>query len=93
MKKAIALAMSACMTLSLLTGCGGAASSGSSSAAASSGDSSTASSESSAPAAEAGDVSLSVSWWGGDSRHEATQKALDTYASENGVTITTNYNA
>ena len=87
MKKAIALTLSACMTASLLAGCGAASSSASSAA---SSDAASASTESAAPA---GDVSLSVSWWGGDSRHEATQKALDTYAAANGVSITTNYNA
>ena len=30
-----------------------------------------------------GDVSLKISWWGGDSRHEATQKAIDAFMAKN----------
>lgn len=85
MKKALALLMAACMTATLLAGCGAASGSASNSS-------------TSAASTEAGNTSsdgttLKVSWWGGDSRHAATQEALNAYAEENGITITTNYNA
>lgn len=39
-------------------------------------------------------VELSISWWGGDSRHEATQKAVAAFTEANpDITVTTNYGA
>ncbi|MBQ7989516.1 MAG: carbohydrate ABC transporter substrate-binding protein [Oscillospiraceae bacterium] len=38
--------------------------------------------ETAAPAAD-GQVNLTISWWGGDSRHEATQKAVDAFMAKN----------
>lgn len=47
-----------------------------------------------APAASGEPVTLRVSWWGGDSRHEATLKALDEYMAANpNVTIESEYGA
>lgn len=39
-------------------------------------------------------VELSISWWGGDSRHEATQKALKAFEEKyQNITISTSYGA
>ena len=39
-------------------------------------------------------ISLSISWWGGDSRHEATQKALDAFtAAHPNITIEPQFGA
>jgi len=35
------------------------------------------------------DNSLRVAWWGGKERADRTQKALDLYAKNNGLTIST----
>lgn len=37
--------------------------------------------------------SLTFSWWGGDSRHEATQAAVDAFEAETGITVTSTYSA
>lgn len=53
-------------------------------AAADNGGEAAAPAETAAQAAPAsGDVSLKISWWGGDSRHEATQKAIDAFMAKN----------
>ncbi|MEG0853896.1 MAG: ABC transporter substrate-binding protein [Angelakisella sp.] len=45
-----------------------------------------------APAAEP--VELSISWWGGDARHEATQKGIDAFSKKYpNITVKTNYAA
>ena len=36
-----------------------------------------------APAPSDGDVSIKISWWGGDSRHEATQNAINKFMEKN----------
>lgn len=79
MKKALALAVAGAMTATLLAGCGGAASSTAPSSAAES----TAASTATEPAAATGStvnttdpVTLTMSWWGGDSRHAAYQDAI-----------------
>ena len=36
---------------------------------------------------------LSISWWGGDSRHEATQNAVAAFEAAEGVTVKTHYAA
>ena len=96
MKKAISLAVATAMTAGLLAGCGTAASSSSAAAA----DSTPAASSSGAVAAEGHEVNttdpieLSISWWGGDSRHEAYQKALEAFQQKYpNITVTTNYGA
>ena len=80
MKKAISLGVAAAMAATLLAGCGTAASSAAtSSEAASTADSTTAESTATSEAApsEAHEINttdpieLTISWWGGDSRHEA----------------------
>ena len=86
MKKAIALALAGVMSVGLLAGCG---SSGSSSSGAAS---ESATGETSATTAS-DSASLSVSWWGGDSRHEAYQEALAAFTEETGIEITTHYGA
>ncbi len=41
-----------------------------------------------------GPVTLKFSWWGGDSRHEATQKAVEAFmAKYNNITVETNFGA
>ena len=96
MKKAISLAVATAMTAGLLAGCGTAASSSSAAAA----DSTPAASSTEAVAAEGHEVNttdpieLSISWWGGDSRHEAYQKALEAFQQKYpNITVTTNYGA
>ncbi|MGN1090551.1 MAG: extracellular solute-binding protein, partial [Huintestinicola sp.] len=36
-----------------------------------------------APAPSDGDVNIKISWWGGDSRHEATQNAINAFMEKN----------
>lgn len=44
--------------------------------------------------APAGDITLRFSWWGGDSRHEATLKAIETYeAAHPGIKIEPEYSS
>ena len=44
--------------------------------------------------ASSGDVTLRISWWGGDSRHNATLQALDEYMAANpGVKVESEYGA
>ena len=44
--------------------------------------------------APAGDITLRFSWWGGDSRHEATLKAIETYeAAHSGIKIEPEYSS
>lgn len=99
MKKVLAFTMAACMACGMFAGCGAASSTASSvsSEAASTEAASTAdaaASTAAAPEEKTGPVSLSVSWWGGDSRHEATQNALNAYTAANpDVTIKTSYGA
>ena len=44
-----------------------------------------------ATAAAAGSTNLSIMWWGSDARHEATQKVLDMYTKQTGVSFTPEY--
>lgn len=44
-------------------------------------------------AAVASAEDLSISWWGGDSRHEATQAALAAFEAAEGITVKTHYAA
>ena len=66
-KKAMALTLTAAMALSL-SACSGGNGSGGSSGGSGSGDS-----------GNGGKVELKFSWWGGDSRHEATEKAIQAF--------------
>lgn len=97
-KKLIALGLTAAMIMTM-TGCGNAAA-GSTAASSAPAESKAATSaastsavESTAAATTASDAALSMSWWGGDSRHEATLKALDAYKAKTGVEVSTNYGA
>lgn len=87
MKKLTALLLALCLVCGVFVGCGGATSSSAPASAAT--PASTA-----APTESTGPVELSFSWWGGDSRHEATQNALAAYTAANpDVTFKTNYGA
>lgn len=66
MKRVTALALAGVMAASL-TACGGGAGSGTSSGKGN---------DAAEGSADGGDVTLRFSWWGGDSRHEATEKAI-----------------
>lgn len=78
-KKAMSLTLASVMALSL------AACSGNSSSGGSSGDSSSGGD---------GQVELKFSWWGGDSRHEATEKAIEAFmAKYPNITVTAEYGA
>lgn len=97
MKKYLALALIMCLMLSMFAGCGG------SNAPADSGNSSTSETGDASEKPEAGgtdtsagnaDGAISFSWWGGDSRHDATQKAIDAFNTEYpDIKITTSYGA
>ena len=103
MKKAISLGVAAAMAATLLAGCGTAASSAAaSSEAASTADSTTAESTAASEAApsEAHEINttdpieLTISWWGGDSRHEAYQKALEAFHEKYpNITVSPTYGA
>lgn len=81
-KKAMALTLTAAMALSL-SACSGGSSSGGSSGGSGSGDS-----------GNGGKVELKFSWWGGDSRHEATEKAIQAFmAKYPDITVTAEYGA
>lgn len=82
-KKAMALTLSAIMALSL-TACSGKSSSDGSSGGNGSGSGS----------GDGGQVELKFSWWGGDSRHEATEKAIQAFmAKYPNITVTAEYGA
>ena len=100
MKKAISLGVAAAMAATLLAGCGTAASSApaATSEAASTADSTAASSE--VTASETHEINttdpieLTISWWGGDSRHEAYQKALEAFHEKYpNITVSPTYGA
>lgn len=101
MKKSIAsitLILSLCLIIGSFAGCAGSGTAPASSAApapAPAPSSSAAPAPAPAPAEPAaGPVELSISWWGGDSRHEATQKALDAFTAKYpNITVKTNYGA
>ncbi len=68
-----------------LAACGGnsADSTAASSAASGSAAASSAASDSAAASAEDGDVTIRMTWWGGQTRHDLTQKVLDKYTELN----------
>jgi len=86
MKKLLALALAAAMSASLVA-CGNSNAPASDSAAADS----TPASDSAAPAAS-GD-GISISWWGGDSRHEAYQSAVAAFTEKTGIPVEVSYGA
>lgn len=78
-KKAMSLALASVMALSLAACSGNSSSGGSSGDSGSGGD---------------GQVELKFSWWGGDSRHEATEKAIEAFmAKYPNITVTAEYGA
>ena len=97
MKKAIALALAGAMSVGLLAGCGGAGSSSTASSAASGESSSTAeaTTESANATVNTTDpITLTMSWWGGDSRHEAYQEAVAAFSQKfPNITVETSYGA
>lgn len=101
MKKAISLGVAAAMTATLLAGCGTAASSSAAtSEAASTAESTAAESTAEAAPSEAHEINttdpieLTISWWGGDSRHEAYQKALEAFHEKYpNITVSPTYGA
>ena len=97
MKKQISLVMAGAMAAGLLAGCGGAASSAASDTPASSSEavSSEASSEATGHEINTTDpITLTLSWWGGDSRHAAYQEAVKAFeAKYPNITVETDYGA
>ena len=80
--KIVSLVLALALSAACLTGCGGASSQGGSTSAA----------PASSGSAEGAPVTLRFSWWGGDSRHEATIAAAKLYMEKNpNVTIEFEY--
>ena len=97
-KKTLSMTLAAAMAAGLLAGCGGSAAN--STAASSEAASSEAASTSTEAATEAHTVNttdpitLTISWWGGDSRHEAYQKALEAFHEKYpNITVSPTYGA
>lgn len=93
-KKALAGIMGVAM-LASLTACGTTADSGDTNA---SGGNDTAAADNNAAdtvaLASDGDVTLKISWWGGDSRHEATQNAINAFMDKNpNIKVAPNFGA
>lgn len=79
LKKILAGALASSMVFSL-AGCGGSASSSSATTLpASSADNNTVAAETSDNGITTDNITLTMSWWGGDTRHEATQRAIDAF--------------
>ena len=88
MKKKIALLMACTMVAASLAGCGGGNTAKETTAAAApAGTTAAAAGETTAAAAPAGDVAMTMFWWGNQIRNERTQAALDLYSETNGVTV------
>ena len=89
MKKKIALLMACTMVAASLAGCGGGNTAKETTAAAApAGTTAAAAGETTAAAAApAGDVAMTMFWWGNQVRNERTQAALDLYSETNGVTV------
>lgn len=77
-KKLFAISMAAIMMLTVLAGCGGASSAPAAPAAPAT-PAASAASAASEPAVGETPCTLRLSWWGGDARHEATQKAAEAF--------------
>ena len=87
-KKAMSLTLASAMTLSLAA-CGGSNTAKETTAAAApAGTTAAAAGETTAAAAApAGDVAMTMFWWGNQVRNERTQAALDLYSETNGVKL------
>ena len=101
-KKILALLLTSAMAAAVLSGCAGAAAPAQAEPAAEATEEEAAPAEETgaeaAPAAEAtGDYEacqLKFDWWGGDSRHEATQKAVEAFmAKYPGIEVEVNFGA
>ncbi len=85
-KKAVSLTLASVMALSLAA-CGGGGSDNGGGGAADGGNAG-------GDASSGGKVELKFSWWGGDSRHEATEKAIEAFmAKYPDITVTAEYGA
>lgn len=99
-KKVLALVLTTAMAAGVLAGCGSSSSSDSASSTAAAADSAaTTAAASSDSSAASGDGSyenctLTMDWWGGDSRHEATQNAVSAFQTKYpGITVDVNFGA
>lgn len=82
------------MLSTLLAGCGTPAAESSTDSSSQASSSQASSSEASSEAESGtGSGELSISWWGGDSRHAATQEAVKAFTAETGVEVKTTYGA
>ncbi len=89
-KRVLAVMLASSMAAAALVGCGG---SSSGSATQSSADSDAASTGAASDGSYE-ECTLTFDWWGGDSRHEVTQKAIEAFeAKYPGITISANYGA
>ena len=93
-KKAMSLTLASAMTLSLAA-CGGSNTAKETTAAAAADTTAAAESSVAGGAADSQEpVELKFSWWGGDSRHEATEKAVAAFMEKYPyITVTTEYGA
>ncbi len=99
-KKVLAVLLTSAMAATALVGCGGnnapaeapaAATEAATEAAAPAAEATT---EAAAPAGDYENCTLTMDWWGGDSRHEATQEAVDAFqAKYPGITVEVNFGA
>ena len=93
-KKALSLTLASVMTLSLAA-CGSSNTSTDSTTAAPAADTTAAAGgDTTTAAASTEPVELKFSWWGGDTRHEATEKAIEAFmAKYPNITVTPEYGA
>ena len=103
-KKVMAVLLTSVMAASVLTGCGGSSAPAAAPAAPAAEEKKeeapAAEAQAEAPAAEAPEgadyeeCTLKFDWWGGDSRHEATQKAVEAFmAKYPGINVEVNFGA
>ena len=83
LKKSMAAVLTASMAMSMTACAGKAVKPGSEESEAKTSEAAAANVETSEAAGEEGltteDITLTISWWGGESRHEATQKAIEAF--------------
>lgn len=98
-KKVIAVLLTSAMAATALIGCGSSSSSSSASTAAAAADSSAAAGTQASDASGDGssdyeECEISMDWWGGDKRHEATQNAIEAFQNKYpGITVNYNFGA
>lgn len=96
MKKALALALAAAMSVGLLVGCGGGSASSEATSEAASSEATSAAEEAAGPMEvnTTDPITLTISWWGGDSRHAAYQEAIAAFmAKYPNITVEPSYGA